>query len=98
MQPGPLNPASLPTGARVGPWRIVDRRGSGTYGAVYLVKGVAGQAALKVALHPRDERFRREVELLSRLRHPSVPRLLGQGEWLSSTGQPYPWFAMERSR
>ncbi|HZI15634.1 MAG TPA: serine/threonine-protein kinase [Myxococcus sp.] len=99
MQPGPLNPASLPTGARVGPWSVVDRRGSGTYGVVYLVEGVApeasGLAALKVAHHPWNERFRREVELLSRLRHPSVPRLLGEGAWLSPTGQSYPWFVME---
>jgi serine/threonine-protein kinase len=84
---------------RVGPWRIVDARGQGTYGSVYLVEGMApeaaGLAALKVAHHPRDERFGREVELLSRLRHPCVPRLLGHGQWLSPAGLPHPWLAME---
>ena len=99
MQPGPLNPASLPPGARVGPWRIVDRRGSGTYGAVYLAEGVApeatGRVALKLAHHPWNARFGREAELLARLRHPCVPRLFDQGEWLSSANLPHLYLAME---
>jgi len=97
MQPGPLNPACLPPGAQVGPWRIVDRRGIGAFGAVYLAEGVeaAGLVALKLAQHPRNGRFDREAELLSRLRHPGVPRLIGRGEWVSPTGQPHPWLAME---
>jgi len=33
MQPGPLMPARLPPGTRVGPWCIVDARGSGTFGS-----------------------------------------------------------------
>jgi serine/threonine-protein kinase len=84
---------------RVGPWRIVDARGRGTYGSVYLVEGAAagaaGLAALKVAHHPWDERFGREAELLSRLCHPCVPRLLGHGQWLSPAGLPHPWLALE---
>jgi serine/threonine-protein kinase len=99
MQPGSLNPASLLPGTRVGPWRIVDARGRGTYGAIYLAEGVApqtsGLVALKLALHPWDERFGREAELLSRIRHPAVPRLLGHGQWLSPAGLPHPWLAME---
>jgi serine/threonine-protein kinase len=51
--------------------------------------------ALKLALHPRDERFAREVELLSRIRHPSIPRLVGHGEWQPSPGLPHPYLAME---
>jgi serine/threonine protein kinase len=99
MQPGPLNPASLPPGAQVGPWLVVDRRGSGAYGAVYLVEGVtpgaSGEAALKLAQHPWDERFGREAELLSRIRHPCVPRLIDHGEWLSPSGLSHAYIAME---
>ncbi len=99
MQPGPLNPANLPPGALVGPWRIVDRRGSGTYGSVYLAEGTApegsGIVALKLAHHPWNARFGREAELLSRLRHPCVPRLFGQGHWLAPSGLPHFWLAME---
>jgi serine/threonine-protein kinase len=81
----------------VGPWRIVDRRGIGAHGAVYLAEGeeAAGRVALKLAQHPRNGRFDREAELLSRLRHPGVPRLIGRGEWVSPVGQPHPWLAME---
>jgi serine/threonine-protein kinase len=99
MRPGPLNPMSLPPGARVGRWRIVDARGSGTYGSVYLAEavepGATGLVALKLAHHPRNERFFREAELLSRLRHPAVPRLIDQGQWISPAGQPHPYLAME---
>ncbi len=99
MQPGPLNPASLPPGTHVGPWRIVDLRGWGAYGSVYLAQGVAPQAtgdvALKLALKPGDERFAREVELLSRVRHPCIPRLIDQGQWQSPFGLSHPYFVME---
>ncbi|MBZ4419714.1 serine/threonine-protein kinase [Myxococcus sp. RHSTA-1-4] len=93
MQPGHLNPARLPPGTRVGPWRVLERRGLGAHGAVYRAIGAEaprGFVALKLALHPRNERFAREVELLSRLRHPHVPRLVDHGVW-----QQYPYLAME---
>jgi serine/threonine-protein kinase len=84
----------------VGPWRLLDLRGRGAYGAVYLAEGVepeapTGPVALKLALSPRDDRFARETGLLSRLRHPAIPRLLEQGCWLSPAGQPHPYFVME---
>nr|AXM42911.1 serine/threonine protein kinase [Pyxidicoccus fallax] len=97
MEPDPLNPASLSPGTRVGPWRVMDRRGWGAYGAVYRafhVEEGSGPVALKLALHAGDERFAREVELLSRLRHPSIPRLVDHGHWRSS-GLPYPYLAMQ---
>ncbi|WP_245767387.1 serine/threonine protein kinase [Stigmatella erecta] len=60
-------------------------RGRGAYGAVYRAERVgheeAGPVALKLALHPRDPRFAREVALLSRLKHPNVPALHAQGVW-----------------
>jgi hypothetical protein len=98
MQPDHLNPARLPSGTRVGRWRVMERRGSGAYGAVYRAFGVEGRpgpVALKLSLRPGDERFAREVELLSRIRHPSVPRLLDHGSWQPPWGLPHPWFAME---
>ncbi|WP_164018332.1 serine/threonine-protein kinase [Pyxidicoccus trucidator] len=99
MEPGHLNPAGLPPGTRIGPWRICEPRGRGAYGVVYRAVADEGDGAdvvaLKLALHPWDARFGREAELLSRLRHPAVPRLRGQGQLLSSTGTPYAWIAME---
>ncbi|MBZ4419683.1 protein kinase [Myxococcus sp. RHST-1-4] len=71
----------------------MERRGLGAHGAVYRAIGAEvprGFVALKLALHPRNERFAREVELLSRLRHPNVPRLVDHGVW-----QQYPYLAME---
>jgi serine/threonine-protein kinase len=98
MQPDHLNPARLPQGTWVGPWRVLERQGRGTYGAVYRALGVeegVGPVALKLALHPGDERFAREGELLSRIRHPCVPRLLDQGIWQQPHGFPYPFLVME---
>ncbi|QSQ27600.1 serine/threonine protein kinase [Pyxidicoccus parkwayensis] len=98
MQPSYLTPERLPLGTRVGPWRVLERRGRGAYGAVYRAIGtgaVRGPVALKLALHPGDERFAREVELLSRIRHPSVPRLLSHGVWQQPEGFDYPYLVME---
>ncbi|WP_164018339.1 protein kinase domain-containing protein [Pyxidicoccus trucidator] len=99
MEPGHLNPAGLPSGTRIGPWRLVEHLGRGSYGVVYRAVAEEGEGAdvvaLKLALYPWDARFVREAELLSRLRHPAVPRLRGQGQWESFTGTPYAWLAME---
>ncbi|QSQ23258.1 serine/threonine protein kinase [Pyxidicoccus parkwayensis] len=98
MAPGNLNPARLRPGTRVGSWRVLERRGLGVYGAVYLAiraDGLPGFVALKMALHPRDERFAREAELLSRIHHSNVPRLIGHGEWQDAAGTVYPFLAME---
>jgi serine/threonine protein kinase len=98
MAAGYLNPARLPLGTCVGPWRVLERRGCGAYGAVYRAigaEGATGPVALKLALHPRDERFVREAELLSRIRHPNVPRLVGHGEWQDAAGTAHPYLAME---
>jgi serine/threonine protein kinase len=51
--------------------------------------------ALKVAQWAEDPRFEREVGLLSRLHHPSLPKLLDRGWWRSSTGEVYPYVVME---
>jgi hypothetical protein len=93
-----LHPSNLPIGAQVGTWRVVSWRGRGTYGAVYRASEIgreeAGPVALKVAVHPEDPRFTREVALLSRLRHPNIPALRAHGQWKDTEGT-YPYLVMQ---
>ncbi|HEX8699050.1 MAG TPA: serine/threonine-protein kinase [Myxococcaceae bacterium] len=96
----PQQPPSLvPPGTQVGNWRVVEPRGHGAYGVVYRAVRVgqedAGPVALKLAMYPWDHRFTREVELLSRLRHPGVPRLLDRGVLRLASGAEHPWFVMD---
>jgi serine/threonine protein kinase len=94
-----LHPARLPPGTVVGPWLVVGWSGCGVYGAVYQAVPAGAEhampVALKLALHPADPRFAREVGVLSRLSHPHVPHLLGHGEWQAPGGPLYPFVAME---
>jgi serine/threonine protein kinase len=73
--------------------------GRGVYGAVYravpVAEAHADPVALKVALFPDDPRFAREVELLSRAHHPSLPELYGHGVWQASGGTLHPFLAMQ---
>jgi hypothetical protein len=62
--------------------------------AVKVGEEQAGDVALKVACYPGDERFQREVVLLSRVEHPSVPRLLDHGEWQPPRGEAHPYIVM----
>lgn len=93
------SPASLRPGALVGPWRIEGYAGRGSYGLVFRARLAAQpdspQVALKVAVFPGDPRFRREATLLEKLQHPSVPRLLDQGEWHASADAIHPYIAMQ---
>jgi serine/threonine protein kinase len=74
-------------------------QGQGGYGAVYRAErvglGRSEPGALKVSLLRWNARMEREVELLSRLSHPSIPRLLDRGGRLSPSGDAYPYFVME---
>jgi serine/threonine protein kinase len=92
------DPASVPVGMELGEWRVVSWAGRGTFGTVYRVerrgREAEGPYALKLALHPRDERFERERELLSRVSHPNVPRLEGHGVWQHPLS-PYPYLVMQ---
>ncbi|MFL5345960.1 MAG: serine/threonine protein kinase [Hyalangium sp.] len=94
-----VDPAALPPGTLVGSWRVLNRGSRGAYGVVYRVEEVgheeAGSFALKLALHPLDPRFEREAELLSRIRHPQVPRLQGRGWWMGPEQTPFPYLVME---
>jgi serine/threonine protein kinase len=92
--------AQAPTpGSLIGPWRILERMGSGTFGIVYRVclaeDPGAGEYALKLARYSGDLRFEREGELLSRIRHPHVPGLRDRGVWQGSQRGWYPYIVMQ---
>jgi len=74
-------------------------QGQGAYGAVYRAvrRGFrrSEPVALKVSLLPWNARFAREAEVLSRLSHPSIPRLLDRGELRPPSGADYPFIVME---
>lgn len=90
----------LTVGDRVGPFRLIERIGAGGMGVVFLAERVAGgfdqRVALKLLARSHLDRasirlFERERELLARLEHPNVARLIDGGV----TEQRRPWFAME---
>jgi serine/threonine protein kinase len=74
-------------------------QGQGGYGAVYRAERVGFRrsepGALKVSLLRWNWRMEREVELLSRLSHPGIPRLLDRGGPQSPSDEEYPFFVME---
>ena len=101
QQPVP-SPAQLPPGTVVGKWRVVAWAGRGVYGAVYRAvrveredESLANSVALKMGLLPEEPHFDREVELLSRTRHPSIQRLWDSGEWRHASGAVHPFFVMD---
>lgn len=92
-QPGPEN-------ARVGAYRIVREIGRGGMGAVYLAERADGQFEQQVALKLMRfglesdhavRRFLAERQILSRLQHPGIARLLDGG----AAADQRPYFAME---
>jgi hypothetical protein len=93
-----VDPLALPLGTRVGPWRVSGFRGRGAYGTLYRAeregREAEGSGALKLAVHPGDERFKREAWLLRHIHSPFVPRLLDEGQWEHPTGV-YPYVVME---
>jgi hypothetical protein len=97
--PPVLHPAMLPPGTVVGNWRVEAWAGRGVYGTVYravpLHAGHVSPVALKLALHPEDPRFAREVHLLSLFDHPSIPRLLDHGAWRGPGGTLHPFLVMQ---
>ena len=88
------------TGARIGNYRLESLLGRGGMGAVYLAQRADGAyeqtAALKLLPglsmnSGAGERFVRERQILARLEHPSIARLLDGG--VTDDGNPY--FVME---
>ena len=90
---------ALDLGRRVGPYRLRRLLGWGGMGDVYLAEREEGfdqRVALKLmqaGFETRDamRRFERERQILARLEHPNISRLLDGGT--SGDGRPY--FAME---
>ena len=87
-------------GTMIGPFRIECAVGSGGMGVVYQARrvdaGFEQTVALKVLADQRPlgevvDRFELERQLLSRLEHPGIARLIDGG--VTSAGRP--WFAME---
>lgn len=87
-------------GMMIGPWRVLREIGRGGMGVVYLAERADGQyeqrAALKLMRVSGDpaglrRRFLRERQILARLDHPNIARLLDGG--VSPAGEPY--FALE---
>ncbi|HEY3567945.1 MAG TPA: serine/threonine-protein kinase [Thermoanaerobaculia bacterium] len=91
----------LPPGTRAGSWRLLALLGRGGMGEVYLAERDEGtfvqRAALKLIKRGMDSRaivrrFVRERQILSRLEHPGIARLLDGG----STEDGRPFFVLER--
>jgi len=91
---------ALDVGERVGPYRVTQELGRGGMGIVYRAERADGEFVQVVAIKlvqrgPNGDdttaRFRRERQILARLDHPSIARLLDGG--LHTDGRPY--FAME---
>ncbi|SEK46076.1 Serine/threonine protein kinase [Stigmatella aurantiaca] len=97
MQQPPLPPDALWPDTAIDTWRLLDRAGCGTYGAVYrAVRNGQSPVALKLALYPGDKRFEREAELLRRIQHPSVPRMVESGQWVGGPWEKsYPYLVMD---
>ncbi|MCV2356864.1 serine/threonine-protein kinase [Paucibacter sp. B2R-40] len=83
-------------GQRLGAWRLLQLIGEGGMGSVWLAERddgrFRGQAAVKLlnlslASSHAAERFQREGQILARLAHPHIGRLLDAG--ITSQGQPY---------
>lgn len=101
-------PASQPAqgdgriGAQIGAWVVTGLLGRGGMATVYAARHAAdGRSAALKLLHPGMHdaealiRFRREFELLSRLRHPNLVQVYESGVYEEGSGQGQPWFSME---
>ena len=92
--------SGAPIGSMIGSWRVLREIGRGGMGVVLLVERADGQfeqrAALKLIKRGMDSeavlaRFLRERQILARLAHPGIARLIDGG--LSADHRPY--FVME---
>jgi serine/threonine-protein kinase len=85
-------------GTTIGPYRCLELVGAGGMGVVYLAghEGFEHRVALKVIRRGMNSdeivrRFADERQILARLAHPNIARLLDGG----MTGDGLPWFSME---
>ena len=88
--------AAAEAGERIGAWRVCGEIGRGGMGIVFLAERADGQyeqrAALKLVKRGMDSeailaRFLRERQILARLTHPHIARLLDGG--MTAGGLPY---------
>ncbi|MFN8572053.1 MAG: serine/threonine-protein kinase [Gemmatimonadaceae bacterium] len=94
-------PSALPVaGDRLGPWRLLSELGHGGMGTVFLAERADGayqqQVAIKLLHRGREgdeffQRFLVEREILARLHHAHIARLVDGG----ATADGRPWFALE---
>jgi eukaryotic-like serine/threonine-protein kinase len=89
-------PDELATGERIGPYRLLGLLGRGGMGEVYRAERADGvfeqQVALKLVKRGMDSeeivrRFHRERQILARLEHPGIARILDGGT--APDGRPY---------
>jgi tetratricopeptide (TPR) repeat protein len=93
-QPEARPQGSLAAGARLGAWRIAGLIGRGGMGEVYRAERADGQFEQQVALKlirsdaaAEPRRFTAERQILARLEHPGIARLLDGG--VAPDGRPY---------
>jgi len=97
---GALAGLADPSGATIGPYRLMRKLGHGGMGVVHLAERDGKPYAVKLlasgAVSPElRERFRLEADILSRLHHDDIARIIGVGEILGLGGVSQPWIAME---
>jgi eukaryotic-like serine/threonine-protein kinase len=90
----------LESGTLIGPYRVIGELGRGGMGTVYVAERADGQFEQRVALKlvrrgldtiEAHRRFLAERQILARLSHPNIARLIDGG--IAPDGRP--WFAME---
>lgn len=81
----PEDDRGLAPGTRIGEFSIQTLLGRGGFAEVYRATDVDGSPVAVKLLHRLDEksrfRFEREARILSQVRHPNFPRLLGFGSY-----------------
>jgi len=90
-----LQQEGLPAGTRIGDWRLAEQVGAGGMGVVYRAERADGAFEMNVAIKfirsPDDalmaERLAVETQLLARLDHPNIARVIDGGTL--SDGQNY---------
>ena len=91
-------PRELEPGQEIGPFRVLSKLGAGSMGEVYKAERIAFRqdVALKVINASRVDsetlwRFEHERQILARLTHPNIARLIDGGTLEDGR----PWFALE---
>jgi non-specific serine/threonine protein kinase/serine/threonine-protein kinase len=100
LQVSPIGRDVLDSGTQIGSWRLIRELGRGGMGTVYLAERADGQFHQQAALKVTGvgflgsgliRRFLRERQILARLDHPAIARLLDGGV----TSGNRPWFVLE---